>query len=51
MITVEMLVEELEKRYPNDVFVLNEAKDKEEYITKVYMVEEIKHMIGVKDGK
>lgn len=46
-----VLVEELEKRYPNDALRidgLKTDKDKTEYVAKLKLIREMKVMIGVK---
>lgn len=49
--TVILLIDKLEKLYPNDVFQLDKKSEKErnEYIVKLNMIEEIKTMEGLKN--
>lgn len=49
--SVTELLEELEKRYPNDIFVLNNQEDKNAYVAKIEFIQEIKKIIGVKDDR
>lgn len=47
----EALIEQLEKRYPNDALRidgLKTDKEKVEYVAKLKLIREIKVMIGVK---
>jgi len=49
--SIDELVEELEKRYPNDIFVLELQDNKEAYVAKIELIQEIKHLGGLTDGK
>jgi hypothetical protein len=48
--TIAELVEILEKRYPNDIFVLQSQDKKDEYVAKLEMIQEIKKIGGIVDG-
>jgi len=48
--TIAELVEILERRYPNDIFVLQSQDKKDEYVAKLEMIQEIKKIGGIVDG-
>lgn len=51
--TVERLIEELEKRYPDKALLLDEMRhrDRIEYIAKLKLIVEIKTIIGQADDR
>lgn len=51
MISIQLIIEELEKRYPNKVSYIKELSYDEIkiYIAKLEMIEEFKKLAGVKD--
>jgi len=49
--SIEDLVKELEKRYPNDIFVLQSQDNKDAYVAKIELIQEIKKLGGLIDDK
>lgn len=48
--TIVELIDALEKRYPNDIFILESQTDKVSYVAKLEMIREIKKIGGIVDG-
>ena len=48
--TIIDLVTALEKRYPNNVFIMKQDKNEDMYLAKLELIEEIKKLGGITNG-